>query len=63
MISHAPPGVLTEFGHALRAPCGRIYLGRYGEFGHGARFGSMGRSGLGERAAAEVMAADSVVPA
>ncbi|MDO3636748.1 flavin monoamine oxidase family protein [Mycolicibacterium arseniciresistens] len=25
MISHAPPGVLTEFGHALREPCGRIH--------------------------------------
>lgn len=25
MISHAPPGVLTEFGPALRAPCGRIH--------------------------------------
>jgi len=25
MISHAPPGVLTEFGPALREPCGRIH--------------------------------------
>ena len=25
MLSHAPPGVLTEFGHALRTPCGRIH--------------------------------------
>ena len=25
MISHAPTGVLTEFGHALRTPCGRIH--------------------------------------
>lgn len=25
MLSHAPPGVLTEFGHALRRPCGRIH--------------------------------------
>ena len=25
MISHAPPGVLTEFGYTLRAPCGRIH--------------------------------------
>jgi monoamine oxidase len=25
MLSHAPPGVLTEFGHALREPCGRIH--------------------------------------
>ncbi|MFC7446898.1 flavin monoamine oxidase family protein [Rhodococcus daqingensis] len=25
MLSHAPTGVLTEFGHALREPCGRIH--------------------------------------
>jgi monoamine oxidase len=25
MISHAPPGVLTEFGYTLREPCGRIH--------------------------------------
>ncbi|WP_040781240.1 flavin monoamine oxidase family protein [Nocardia pneumoniae] len=25
MISHAPTGVLTQFGHALRKPCGRIH--------------------------------------
>jgi monoamine oxidase len=25
MLSHAPPGVLTEFGHALRTPCGRVH--------------------------------------
>lgn len=25
MISHAPTGVLTEFGHTLRPPCGRIH--------------------------------------
>ncbi|CAM3647835.1 flavin monoamine oxidase family protein [Smaragdicoccus niigatensis] len=25
MLSHAPTGVLTEFGPALRAPCGRIH--------------------------------------
>ena len=25
MLSHAPPGVLTEFGPALREPCGRIH--------------------------------------
>ena len=25
MISHTPPGVLTEFGPALREPCGRIH--------------------------------------
>ena len=25
MLSHAPTGVLTEFGPALREPCGRIH--------------------------------------
>ncbi len=25
MISHAPPGVLTQFGYTLREPCGRIH--------------------------------------
>ena len=25
MISHAPTGVLTEFGRVLREPCGRIH--------------------------------------
>jgi len=25
MISHAPTGVLTEFGYTLREPCGRIH--------------------------------------
>jgi monoamine oxidase len=25
MITHFPPGVLTEFGPALRAPVGRIH--------------------------------------
>jgi len=25
MISHAPPGVLTEFGYTLRQPCGRVH--------------------------------------
>jgi monoamine oxidase len=25
MLSHAPPGVLTQFGPALREPCGRIH--------------------------------------
>ncbi|AQA21157.1 pyridine nucleotide-disulfide oxidoreductase family protein [Rhodococcus sp. MTM3W5.2] len=25
MLSHAPTGVLTEFGHAIREPCGRIH--------------------------------------
>jgi monoamine oxidase len=25
MLSHAPTGVLTQFGHTLREPCGRIH--------------------------------------
>jgi monoamine oxidase len=24
-VGHMPPGVMTRFGHALRAPCGRIH--------------------------------------
>ncbi|MGV0809340.1 flavin monoamine oxidase family protein [Mycolicibacterium setense] len=62
MISHAPPGVLTEFGPALRVPCGRIHWA-------GAESSAImcgwidGAVRSGERAAAEVMAADRVVPA
>lgn len=62
MISHAPPGVLTEFGHALRVPCGRIHWA--GTESSAIMCGWIdGAVRSGERAAAEVMAADSVVPA
>ncbi|OMB92543.1 monoamine oxidase [Mycobacterium sp. NS-7484] len=62
MISHAPPGVLTEFGHALRVPCGRIHWA--GSESSAVMCGWIdGAVRSGERAAAEVMAADSVVAA
>ena len=62
MISHAPPGVLTEFGHALRTPCGRIHWA--GTESSAIMCGWIdGAVRSGERAAAEVMAADSVVHA
>lgn len=62
MISHAPPGVLTEFGPALRAPCGRIHWA--GTESSAIMCGWIdGAVRSGERAAAEVMAADSVVAA
>jgi monoamine oxidase len=62
MISHAPPGVLTEFGHALRTPCGRIHWA--GTESSAVMCGWIdGAVRSGERAAAEVLAADSVVAA
>ncbi len=54
MISHAPPGVLTEFGHALRPPCGRIHWA--GTESSATMCGWIdGAIRSGERAAAEVM--------
>jgi len=57
MISHAPPGVLTEFGHALREPCGRIHWAgtESSEMMMGFVDGAI-RSG--ERAAREALAGD-----
>lgn len=59
MLSHAPPGVLTEFGPAITEPCGRIHWAGTETSGvmHGWVDGAV-RSG--ERAAKEVMA---LVPA
>ena len=37
MLSHAPPGVLTEFGHALRETVRPYSLGRYRDFGEDVR--------------------------
>jgi len=55
MIAHAPPGVLTEFGPALRQPCGRIHWA--GTESSGAMYGFIdGAVRSGERAATEVMA-------
>lgn len=62
MISHAPPGVLTEFGRALRNPCGRVHWA--GTESSAIMCGWIdGAVRSGERAAAEVMAAESVVAA
>lgn len=55
MISHAPPGVLTEFGPALREPCGRIHWA--GTESSDVMMGFVdGAIRSGERAAREVMA-------
>jgi monoamine oxidase len=55
MISHAPPGVPTEFGDALRTPCGRIHWA--GTESSTRMCGWIdGAIRSGERAATEVMA-------
>jgi monoamine oxidase len=57
MLSHAPTGVLTEFGHALRRPCGRIHWA--GTESSSVMCGWVdGAVRSGERAAAEVMQHD-----
>lgn len=62
MISHAPPGVLTEFGHALRVPCGRIHWA--GTDSSALMYGFIdGAVRSGERAAAEVAQHEAVAPA
>ena len=54
MLSHAPTGVLTEFGPALREPCGRIHWA--GTESSAVMCGWVdGAIRSGERAAAEVM--------
>lgn len=58
MISHTPPGVLTEFGYTLRAPCGRIHWA--GTESSSIMCGWVdGAIRSGERAAAEVLAHDA----
>ncbi len=62
MISHAPPGVLTEFGPALREPCGRIHWA--GTESSAVMCGWVdGAVRSGERAAAEAMAGERVAAA
>jgi monoamine oxidase len=62
MISHAPPGVLTEFGHTLREPCGRVHWA--GTESSAVMCGWIdGAVRSGERAATEVMTADAMVAA
>jgi monoamine oxidase len=59
MISHAPPGVLTSFGSALRQPCGRIHWA--GTESSAVMSGWVdGAVRSGERAAAEVMQRERV---
>lgn len=58
MISHTSPGVLTEYGHALRRPCGRIHWA--GTESSAVMCGWIdGAVRSGERAATEVMAAET----
>ena len=59
MLSHAPTGVLTQFGPALREPCGRIHWA--GTESSAVMCGWVdGAVRSGERAASEVMAAESM---
>lgn len=59
MIGHTGTGVLTEFGHALREPCGRIHWA--GTESSAVMCGWIdGAVRSGERAASEVMATESV---
>jgi len=58
MISHAPTGVLTQFGYTLRPPCGRVHWA--GTESSAIMCGWIdGAVRSGERAAAEVVAAET----
>jgi len=58
MLSHAPTGVLTEFGYTLRERCGRVHWA--GTESSAIMCGWIdGAIRSGERAAAEVMAAET----
>ena len=60
MLSHAPTGVLTQFGHALRKPCGRIHWA--GTESSSVMCGWVdGAIRSGERAAREVTEHDGVL--
>jgi monoamine oxidase len=62
MIAHSPPGVLTEFGRALREPCGRIHWA--GSESSAVMYGFIdGAVRSGERAAAEVMEREAMTVA
>ena len=62
MIAHTPPGVLTEFGSALREPCGRIHWA--GTESSAKMYGFIdGAVRSGERAAAEVAEAETAAVA
>jgi monoamine oxidase len=58
MLSHAPTGVLTQFGYTLRPPCGRVHWA--GTESSTIMCGWIdGAIRSGERAAAEVVAAET----
>jgi monoamine oxidase len=60
MLSHAPTGVLTQFGRALREPCGLIHWA--GTESSAVMCGWVdGAIRSGERAAAEVLAVETAV--
>jgi monoamine oxidase len=62
MIAHTPPGVLTEFGPALREPCGRIHWA--GTESSAVMYGFIdGAVRSGERAAVEVMEREAMTVA
>ncbi|MEU7630300.1 flavin monoamine oxidase family protein [Nocardia sp. NPDC049220] len=62
MLSHAPTGVLTQFGRALREPCGRIHWA--GTESSAVMCGWVdGAIRSGERAASEVMEHDTATVA
>jgi monoamine oxidase len=62
MISHTPPGVLTEFGPTLREPCGRIHWA--GTETSAKMYGFIdGAVRSGERAATEVMEREAMTVA
>jgi monoamine oxidase len=62
MISHTPPGVLTEYGPSLREPCGRIHWA--GTESSAIMYGFIdGAVCSGERAAAEVMERETMTVA
>jgi monoamine oxidase len=62
MIAHTPPGVLTEFGPALREPCGRIHWA--GTESSAVMYGFIdGAVRSGERAATEVMEREAMTVA
>jgi monoamine oxidase len=62
MISHAPPGVLTEFGYTLRQPCGRVHWA--GTESSAVMCGWIdGAIRSGERAASEAVAAETAAVA
>lgn len=62
MIGHTPTGVLTEYGYTLREPCGRIHWA--GTESSAVMCGWIdGAVRSGERAASEVIAAETVAVA